>query len=174
MTKKQDNILNAALELFSKEGFHATSTSKIAQVADVSEGLVFRHFINKEGLLNVLLAECQNKINTWLNLVLNEQEPKQLLSKILMIPFDLDESDIKYWKLLLKLNWEIEGLNIQPFAKLHEPLLNTFKVLRYRNPLQETEFLLQLLKSYTGSVIQGTITNKVESLGYLYRKYHLE
>ena len=44
MTEKQENILKAALQLFAKEGFYATSTSKVAKLAGVSEGLIFRHF----------------------------------------------------------------------------------------------------------------------------------
>ena len=54
MTEKQENILNAALKLFATEGYASTSTSKVAKEAGVSEGLIFRHFKNKEGLLNVI------------------------------------------------------------------------------------------------------------------------
>ena len=52
MTEKQKNIVNAALELFAKEGFKSTSTSKVAKKARVSEGLIFRHFKNKDGKRN--------------------------------------------------------------------------------------------------------------------------
>ena len=45
--KKKEQILNAALELFANDGFTATSTSKVAKRAGVSEGLIFRHFGNK-------------------------------------------------------------------------------------------------------------------------------
>ena len=48
MTDKQEKILQAALELFAKEGFKGTSTNKIAKKAGVSEGLIFRHFENKD------------------------------------------------------------------------------------------------------------------------------
>ena len=51
MTEKQENILNTALELFAKDGYDATSTSKIAKCAGVSEGLIFRHYGSKDGLL---------------------------------------------------------------------------------------------------------------------------
>ena len=54
MTDKQQNIINAALDLFSKDGFHGTSTSKIATKAGVSEGLIFRHFKNKKGLIQCI------------------------------------------------------------------------------------------------------------------------
>ncbi len=51
MTEKQNTILTSSLKLFAKNGYEATTTRSIAQEAGVSEGLIFRHFQNKEGLL---------------------------------------------------------------------------------------------------------------------------
>ena len=56
MTKKE-NILTAALDLFAKQGVAASSTRAIAQEAGVSEGLIFRHFVNKEALLTEVLKK---------------------------------------------------------------------------------------------------------------------
>ncbi|MEL6592174.1 MAG: helix-turn-helix domain-containing protein, partial [Bacteroidota bacterium] len=64
MTPKQTAILDTALKLFAQQGFSATPTSQIAKQAGVSEGLIFRHFTNKDGLLNSVLqigAEGFNK-----------------------------------------------------------------------------------------------------------------
>ena len=46
MTDKKENILKSALELFANEGVNATSTNRIAIKANVSEGLIFKHFKN--------------------------------------------------------------------------------------------------------------------------------
>ena len=54
MTKKE-LILKKSLELFSSKGFKATSTRSIADAAEVSEGLIFKHFKSKDGLLSELL-----------------------------------------------------------------------------------------------------------------------
>jgi len=43
------------VELFAERGFHATSTSKVATQAGVSEGTIFYYFKNKEGILGELL-----------------------------------------------------------------------------------------------------------------------
>ena len=51
MTKKELRIINSAITLFAEKGFHATSTRLIAKNAEVSEGLIFKHFKNKDGLL---------------------------------------------------------------------------------------------------------------------------
>ncbi len=43
-------ILQVAMNLFSKDGFAGTTTKKIAEAAGVSEATVFKHFANKEEL----------------------------------------------------------------------------------------------------------------------------
>jgi AcrR family transcriptional regulator len=43
-------LLDAARELFSRQGYRSTTTREIAQAADVSEYLLFRHFGSKAAL----------------------------------------------------------------------------------------------------------------------------
>ena len=46
----QDRIVEAAVQLFSRQGFTGSSTSEIARLAGVSEVTVFRHFHRKKDL----------------------------------------------------------------------------------------------------------------------------
>jgi AcrR family transcriptional regulator len=55
MTEKQLQILHSAMQLFSELGYEAVSTARIAKTAGVSEGLIFRHFGSKEGLLTAII-----------------------------------------------------------------------------------------------------------------------
>lgn len=48
---RRNRIVEAALELFAAKGFDGTSTKEIAAAAQVAEGLIFHHFVNKESLL---------------------------------------------------------------------------------------------------------------------------
>lgn len=56
MSRKED-ILKAAMELFARDGYSATSTAAIARAAGVAEGLLFHHFQNKAGVLVAMLTE---------------------------------------------------------------------------------------------------------------------
>jgi AcrR family transcriptional regulator len=47
---RTDKIVQAAGQLFSRQGFHGTSTREIARLAEVSENTLFRHFEHKEEL----------------------------------------------------------------------------------------------------------------------------
>lgn len=65
MTNK-DKILKSALTLFIKEGFHGTSTSKIAEEAGVSNGTLFHHFKTKEILINTLFVNIKEGFKEYL------------------------------------------------------------------------------------------------------------
>ncbi|MEC4806431.1 MAG: TetR/AcrR family transcriptional regulator [Jaaginema sp. PMC 1079.18] len=44
-------ILKAALKLFARQGYDATTTKDLAMAAGVAEGTLFRHFTNKKAIL---------------------------------------------------------------------------------------------------------------------------
>ena len=90
MTSKKENILNAALELFALEGYYATSTSAIAKKAGVSEGLIFRHFKNKEGLLEAIFQ-------------MGEEQVKVIFADIVLV-------SIKTYRLSFANNWTLVKL----------------------------------------------------------------
>jgi AcrR family transcriptional regulator len=48
----RDRLVRAALELFTTQGYHASTTPEIAKKAGVAEGTIYRHFASKEQLLN--------------------------------------------------------------------------------------------------------------------------
>jgi AcrR family transcriptional regulator len=53
--KKQD-LLKAAIQLFSKQGFDGTTTLEIANAAHVTEPVIYYHFKNKDGLFTHILV----------------------------------------------------------------------------------------------------------------------
>jgi len=55
--RSRRQVLDAALHLFSRNGYRGTSVRDIADRADVSIGNVYHHFPDKEALFNTLLAE---------------------------------------------------------------------------------------------------------------------
>ena len=55
LEQRESDILDAATRLFAEEGFHGTSTKKIAAAAGVSEGTLFHYFSTKHILLTTIL-----------------------------------------------------------------------------------------------------------------------
>jgi AcrR family transcriptional regulator len=55
--ERRNQILQVAIDLFSKHGFRGTTTRQIAQAAGVSEAMVFRHFATKDDLYGAILGD---------------------------------------------------------------------------------------------------------------------
>ena len=59
---KETLILNAALQLFSENGYEATRIPQIIKKAGISAGTIYRYFHNKEDILNKLFQRSMNKM----------------------------------------------------------------------------------------------------------------
>lgn len=53
--ERREQILQTAVDLFSKKGFKGTTTKEIATASGVSEAMVFRHFATKDDLYAAIL-----------------------------------------------------------------------------------------------------------------------
>jgi TetR/AcrR family transcriptional regulator, fatty acid metabolism regulator protein len=54
---KRRNILDAAIRVFARQGFHSTRVADIADEAGVAYGLVYHYFDSKDEVLNELFLE---------------------------------------------------------------------------------------------------------------------
>lgn len=54
---RRQQILTAALDLFGTKGFHRTTTQDLAERADVSVGLIYQYFKDKEDLLAAAISQ---------------------------------------------------------------------------------------------------------------------
>lgn len=173
MTEKKEKILDAALALFAKEGYHATSTSKVAKAAGVSEGLIFRHFGNKEGLLQAILEVGEDKLKELFVDIVMEPDPKMVIQKAIKMPVSIDKSDYDFWKLQYKLKWELEVNGDKKMEPLKMALTIAFKKLNYKAPEAEAQLLLIFIDGIGSSVLKGSSINPNEIIELLAKKYKL-
>ncbi len=173
MTEKQEKILNAALQLFAKEGYHATSTNKVAKLAGVSEGLIFRHFGNKEGLLQAILEFGAEKLKELVVDIVMETDPKEVIRKAIKLPANVDKEDFDFWKLQYKLKWELEVNSDKKMEPLKMALTNAFNKLNYEEPELEAGLILLYTDGIASSMLKGSSLNVDEMIQLLIRKYKL-
>lgn len=55
--QRRRQLIDVAIELFSRKGFGGTTTREIATAAGVNEAIIFRHFETKEGLYGAILDQ---------------------------------------------------------------------------------------------------------------------
>ncbi len=72
--EKKQQILQSALELFARKGYHATSVDQIAQKAKISKGLIYNYFKSKKDILLTLV----NSLFEQMDLALPQVKPSKL------------------------------------------------------------------------------------------------
>ena len=92
MTEKQQQILSSAQKLFALEGVAAVSTARIAKEACVSEALIFRHFGNKQQLVEAVVKAGLAAKSSMINGALYSPDPMSLVHGVLSIPADVTDN----------------------------------------------------------------------------------
>lgn len=174
MTAKQQAILITSTELFLAEGYHAVSTNRIAKQANVSEGLIFRHYKNKKGLLDGVLNKLLTDTKNLFLPITTEKEPIEIIRKTLDFPFAVETGSSLTLRLLIKLQCELGNKDIQVFELLKSTLVKAFGKLRFKNPDLEAEFLIHHLHGVTGAIMNNDIKDKDAAKALLLRKYHIQ
>ncbi len=173
MTEKQERILNAALHLFAEEGYRVTPTSKVAKQAGVSEGLIFRHYENKEGLLNAIIKMSEERFKELFANVLQESEPSRVIKQTLEI-YDmknLTEEDVNFWKLIFKIKWEMGKDDDEQLKPLEQALTNAFEKLGYSKPIKEAQLLMVTLEGLTTTTFLNQAFDNKGMIELLKEKY---
>src|ERR1700734_257825 len=75
ITDKRRRILDAAVRVFARQGFHACRVSDIADEAGVAYGLVYHYFASKDEVLDTLFLERWNVMLELIRKVDGEEMP---------------------------------------------------------------------------------------------------
>lgn len=155
---KKKKILEAAKQLFLKQGFHGSSMNQIAKEAGVTKLTVYNHFQDKESLFTCAIEEtCEELINAQpiqLNENSNFLEVLNQVCRLILQIVNLPEA-IKLEHLLLELAAEQNPL-AQPFYNAsHHRLFVMWTVfftqaaqygfIQQDDPKNQTGILLSLL-----------------------------
>ncbi len=179
MTEKQEAILVVALRLFAEQGYDNTPTSQIAREAGVSEGLVFRHFSNKEGLLLAIMAEGQAKIRARVEAIEGQTDPRQLLALLIETPVALITEAQEFWTLQTAIKFRSKlavslKQQVNYLGKLPELMVSAFAKLGYEDPIRETELLTLLLEGFGMMLMtQPDSINAEQTVAFIKSKYQL-
>jgi AcrR family transcriptional regulator len=81
---RRQQIVEVAIRLFSKKGFRGTTTREIADLAEVNEAILFRHFPHKEDLYwAVVESKCHSSFShKQFRDMLDGAEPREALTAL--------------------------------------------------------------------------------------------
>lgn len=173
MTDKKEKILESALTLFAKYGFDATSTSKIAKAASVSEGLIFRHFDTKHGLLNAIMDMGKERAAALYDFAAEITDARHKLKFLIEIPFNFDDEQKLFWTLMHSIKWQVSKYNIAYTEKLRLIIEEAFSEMNYEDPKSEATGLLVLIDGLVSSVLLNKSEQVYEYKDFWLKKYKL-
>ena len=131
--KSSENIMEAAIELFAKKGYHGTSISDIAVKAGVSKGLMYNYFKSKDKLLDGILKNALREFDTPFRAMHAVLDPYSRLEMILDGIFGMVKSkeEKRHWQFMLSLMTQREVmLKIQSsFSKFLRSYIQLFEHL---------------------------------------------
>ena len=153
---RRAEIINAAMLLFMEKGYLNTTTQDIVDKVNISRGLLYYHFKNKEDILYCLVEQYSDKLLRRIHLIAYDEE-KNAIEKIrafidetiissesvtdeeseLQKTVDLEENRYMIDKLSHKL---IEKLTIY-FERIINPGISE-KVFSVKYPVETVEFLM--------------------------------
>ncbi|MCI4668362.1 MAG: TetR/AcrR family transcriptional regulator [Bacteroidia bacterium] len=140
-------ILDAAFELFSKNGFHSTSIEQIRKKAGVSKGLIYNYFQTKEELMKRVVETQMSQGEEIMAAFMELKDPKKKLKMIVDLSLDYLINRSDHIQLLIGLSIQIHDFPeldeiIKARYQLYMPAFSAvFKELGYKQPEFEAHFL---------------------------------
>jgi len=176
--EKKRIIMEAALELFANDGYHATSISNIARKANISKGLLYNYFKSKEHLLEEIakkgFEEVYMNLDSTRDGILTEAEFVSFIDKLI-------EGVIlnrQFWKLYYSLMLQpgVMELLMKYFKEMFENFnhffFTYFSNQEYEKPMDETIFFSAVtegaLMQYLFSPLEYDLTLIKKKLIMLY------
>lgn len=171
---RRAEIMDAAMLLFMEKGYANTTTQDIVDKVNISRGLLYYHFKNKEDILYCLVERYSEKLLRYIHVIVNDDD-KTAIEKIrafidatiistdnvsaegteLQKTVDLEENRYMLDKLSHKL---IEKLTIY-FERIINQGISE-KVFSVKYPSETAEFLMTAYVFVSNNV--GIITSKKE------------
>lgn len=97
--QKKQLIMDAALELFAENGFHATSMSQVAKKAGVSKGLAYNYFESKQEILDEIIKTGFDSIYSHFDLNQDGILTRDEFEHFIRNSFKGISKNRKFWKL---------------------------------------------------------------------------
>ncbi|MEY9141876.1 AcrR family transcriptional regulator [Mammaliicoccus lentus] len=125
----RNKIHSAAIKLFAKKGYAATSVKDIAEEARISIGLMYRHYQKKEDLFNELVTYAAEGLDRVAKKFKSNDSPVELIQQFTLEILNDLEKDDEYAQFHMLMNQsstiedpspQIKHLNKQSEAMLHQ------------------------------------------------------
>lgn len=161
-------VLTTALKLFANNGFHATTTAKIAKQAGVSEGTIYKYFSSKDDLLAKLIQPilAEIKDNFFSNLD-DKHDLTTLIEFVVTDRINFIEVNFDFIRLIFQevLTGQLKDKSYHAFFTVNDDVLSKLKKLQTSFPEINQELTpAQLARIFIGPILTYILQNKLLGL----------
>jgi TetR/AcrR family transcriptional regulator, fatty acid metabolism regulator protein len=115
--KKHKRILDAAVKIFAKKGFHNSRIAEVASEAGVASGTIYLYFKNKDDILIKVFEESLEKLIDDVNVELESIEsPEKQLKRFIQLHLSMMKNNKELAEVL-----QVELRQSHKFMKEYEP-----------------------------------------------------
>lgn len=144
----RERIIEVSLELFAKRGFSGVSVRDIAKEVGVRESALYKHFKNKQDILNQIIMEMKDRIH---RKYMEQQVPEVVSQDVAKGYRDLSEKQLK------DISWQLFCL----YTK--DTMVSNYRKLLMKEMLVDE----QIANLYCESFLTGVLVRQGETFSYL-------
>src|SRR5690625_3497646 len=99
----KEKIHSSAIKLFTQKSFASTTVQEIADCAEISTGLVYRHYKTKNELFGALVSEATDGLKEVVDILQSDMSPIDLIKKLtqeILDDISKDEEFAQYMALI--------------------------------------------------------------------------
>lgn len=152
--ESRQKILDAALEVFAKQGYHSSTVDAIAKTAGISKGLMYNYFKSKEDVLQELMIGMMEALMCeYMPLKPDEKFTRDDIIQFINVGINLVLEKPHYWKLYFSVALQPDVMSIV-FTKMMEmgqpymiAMIEYFKDKGVENP--------EVMMRYFSAVMDG-------------------
>ena len=130
-TDRKKAILDAALHVFSEQGYHNTSIIEVSKEARISKGLIYNYFDSKEELLDILLGSFLDDEMLAVKKVLKKPLTGFTMIEFIKLNTQILKAKLKQWKLYFSLVTQPEVIKILQDRFSEENIFITQKIMEF-------------------------------------------
>lgn len=140
-SQRREQLIEVAVDLFSRKGFKGTTTREIAAAAGVTEAMIFRHFETKEHLYTAIIDQKLNSPLTaeWVAAIrsaMDRNDDKSVIRELISAIISTHRTDPKFERLMLYAALEGNEIALLYMRQLTTSIVGLFRTYFLRRQKQ--------------------------------------
>jgi AcrR family transcriptional regulator len=128
-SKRREQLLDCAAELFAQNGYARATTAQLAKAAGVTEPIIYRHFDSKRDLFVALIERTgRETIQQWERDLADAEDPAERLRRLIGDNPMVSERGRRAYRVILQAISEVDDPVIHDALRTHIKSLHAFLV----------------------------------------------